>query len=233
MRQSIVQHNLDQVLGASETVEGCDTPVHQPSYHPTPWLMVNRILDVVDKLTGGRAGWVQRFFSFAFIGGCAACVNLTVFFIVNTFLHLPVSNLVHIAIAFVVASEISLLANFIPNDYFTFRRMAGNRSWGMRCARFHLTAFSGVALTYLFQFCFNFFLHIPAFFAQAMAIFIVLFYNFTFHHVFTYRHKKSALVSSFSLEDEAELIKQAVMEKIERDVDALNLAPVEVTSSQS
>ena len=49
---------------------------------------------------------------------------------VDRFVYLPVNNVVHNAIAFVVANEISLLANFIPNDYFTFRRMAGNRTWG-------------------------------------------------------------------------------------------------------
>ena len=106
MKQSIVQHKLDQVLRASEIVESGKTSVRQPTYHPTSWLLINRILDVVDQLTGGLAGWVQRFFSFAFIGGFAACVNLTVFFVVNNFLHLPVNGMVHNAIAFVVANEV-------------------------------------------------------------------------------------------------------------------------------
>jgi len=194
--------------------------------------MVNRILDVVDELTGGRAGWVQRFFSFAFIGGFAACINLVIFYVVDHFVHLPVNSVVHNAIAFVIAAEISLMANFIPNDYFTFRRMAGNRSWAGRCARFHLTALSGILLTYFLQFCFNFFLHIPAFFAQALATFLVLFYNFTFHHLFTYRHKKPVVTGARSLESEAELIKQAMIEQIDFDLDSLDLTPVEATSSR-
>jgi putative flippase GtrA len=232
MKQSIVQHKLDEVLGSSEIVERSHTQVRRPSYHSTPWSLVNRILAVVDELTGGRAGWVQRFFSFAFIGGCAACVNLIVFFIVDHFVHLPVNEVLHNAIAFVVANEISLLANFIPNDYFTFRRMAGNRPWSLRCARFHITACTGITLTYLLQFCFNFFLHLPSIFALATAIFMVLFYNFTFHHVFTYRHKKSPTTASLSLSDEAELIKQAVIEGMDFDVDSLNLTPLETTSSR-
>lgn len=227
MRQSIVQPDLDKVLRASEIVESCNTPVRQPSYQPTSWLMINRILDVVDELTGGRAGWVQRFFSFAFIGGFAACVNLVVFFIMDHYVQLPVNAIAHNAIAFIVANEISLLANFIPNDYFTFRRLAGNRPWGLRCARFHLTACSGITLTYLLQFCFNFYFHLPSIFAQAAAIWIVLFYNFTFHHVFTYRHKKPA--ATVSLESEAELVKQALAEQIDLDVETPDLAPVEAT----
>jgi putative flippase GtrA len=227
MKQSIVQHNLDKVLGSAEIVERSNTQVRQPSYHSTPWSLVNRILAFVDDLTGGRAGWVQRFFSFAFIGGWAACVNLIVFYIVDHFVHLPVNAVVHNAMAFVVANEISLLTNFILNDYFTFRRMGRNRSWALRCARFHLTACTGITLTYVLQFCFNFFLHLPSIFALAMAIFIVLFYNFTFHHVFTYRHKKPAV----SLGSEAELSEQAPLEQIDLDVETSNLTPVDATSA--
>jgi putative flippase GtrA len=227
MKQSIVQYELDEVLSTSEIVEGCDTKVRQPTYKPTPWLIVNRVLDIVDELTGGLAGWVQRFFSFAFIGGFAACVNLIVFYVVDHFVHLPVNAVVHNAIAFVVANEISLLANFIPNDYFTFRWMARNRPWGLRCARFHITACTGITLTYLLQFCFNFFFHLPSIFALAGAIWIVLFYNFTFHHVFTYRHKKPAV----SLGSEAELSEQAPPEQIDLDVETSNLTPVDATSA--
>ncbi len=229
MKQSIMQRELDEVLGASEIVESCNTQVRQPTYRPTSWLIINRILAIVDELTGGHAGLVQRFFAFAFIGGFAACINLIVFYAMDHVVKLPVNDMAHNAIAFVVASEISLLANFIPNDYFTFRRMARNRSWGVRCARFHVTALSGVVLTYLLQFCFNFFFHVPAFFAQAMAIFLVLFYNFTFHHLFTYRHQKPVLERTVSLGSEVELIKQAMIEQIDLDVD---FAPVEATSSR-
>ena len=229
MKQSIVQCELDEVLGTSEIVESHRMQVHRLTYHPTSWLLVNRILAIVDELTGGRAGWVQRFFTFAFIGGFAACVNLIVFYVVTHFVLLPVNAMLHNAIAFVVASEISLLTNFMLNDYFTFRRMASHRPWNARCARFHVTALTGVALTYSLQFCFNFFFYVPAFFAQALAIFIVLFYNFTFHHVFTYRHKEPA--AALLLGGGATLIEQAIIDEIDLDVDALELAPVEAVSS--
>jgi putative flippase GtrA len=232
MRKSIVPPDLGEVLRASEIVDSCNTQVRQPSYHPTSWPMINRILDVVDDLTGGLAGWVQRFFSFAFIGGFASCVNLIVFYIVDHFVNLPVSAVAHNAIAFVAANEIALLANFIPNDYFTFRRLAGNRPWGLRCARFHVTACSGITLTYILQFCFNFFFHLPSIFALATAIWIVLFYNFTFHHVFTYRHKKPAVSNASSSGSEVELIKQTLVEQINLGVEAADLTPVEATSSR-
>src|SRR5436305_6199597 len=228
MKQSIVQRQLDEVLGGLETVEGRKTQVRQPTYHPTSWLMINRILDVVDELTGGLAGWVQRFFSFAFIGGFAACVNLIAFYVFDHFVHLSVNGVVHNAMAFIVANEISLLTNFISNDFFTFRRMAGNRSWSLRCARFHFTACSGIILTYLLQFCLDFFLLLPSIFSLSIAIFLVHFYNFTFHHIFTYRHKNPAV----SLGSEAELIKQTMIEEMDFDVDSLEIAHFEATSSR-
>jgi putative flippase GtrA len=164
-----------------------------PSYRPTPWKMVNYSLDIVDRVSGGRADWFQRFVSYLFIGGFAAVVNLVVFYTVFYRIPLPVNTAFHNLIASVLASEISIMANFIPNDYFTFRHLPGhNRSWLARCSRFHLTSIVGSLLTFLIEFSFNYAGHVPAMFAQAIALILVLIYNFSFHHIFTYRHVKTA-----------------------------------------
>ncbi len=163
------------------------------TYQPTPWALVNRVLDIVDSVTGGRAGQLQRFFSFAFIGGMASLVNLLVLYVVYYHISLPVTIHVHYVVAFLLASEISILANFIPNDYFTFRHLAGHqRSWGARCLRYHVTSISGTLLTFLINFGLSYGLRISPVLAQAAALIIVLFYNFTVHHLFTYRHVKTA-----------------------------------------
>ncbi|MBE3560123.1 MAG: GtrA family protein [Ktedonobacteraceae bacterium] len=193
MEQSLLERNLEEVGSeALDALEGQPVRVRPagslPSYRPTPWAIVNRALDIVDRMSGGRAVWVQRFFSFAFIGGCAALVNLIVYATIMHGIKLPVNIVLHNAIAFVFASELSIMANFIPNDYFTFRHLDGHkRSWFARCARFHLTAIGGTLLTYLIQFVLIFLAHLPAIIAQATALILVLFYNFTFHHLFTYR----------------------------------------------
>jgi len=164
--------------------------VDRPSYTPTSWAIVNHALDIADKVTNGRADWVQRFFSYGFIGGIAASVNLVLFSIIYHSVAMPFSDMVHNLIAQVIAFEISLLVNFIPNDYFTFRHLAGhNRSWGARCLRYHITSIAGFCLTVLIEFMLTFGAHIPAFFSQAIALILVFIYNFTFHHLFTYRHK--------------------------------------------
>lgn len=160
----------------------------RPSYTPTSWAIVNRALDMVDKVTNGRADWVQRFFSYSFIGGIAALVNLVLYSLIYLFVSLPVSNMVHNLIAQAIAFEISLMVNFIPNDYFTFRHLAGhNRSWRARCLRYHITSLTGLSLTVVISSTLTFGLHIPAFFSQAIALILVFIYNFSFHHLFTYR----------------------------------------------
>ncbi|MDQ2713277.1 MAG: GtrA family protein [Chloroflexota bacterium] len=167
-----------------------------PSYHPTRLKFVNAALDLADDVTGGRAGWLQRLFTYLCIGGFAAVVNIVIFSLVLYRVPLPFSWMtysIHNIVANVVAAEISIMANFIPNDYFTFRHLPGHdRSWTQRCMRFQMTAISGSILTILLEFTFVSFLHMPAIPAQALALILALIYNFTAHHVFTYRHVKLA-----------------------------------------
>ena len=178
------------------------SPTKLPSYHPTSWSIVNSILDIADNITNGRAGLLQRLFSFLLFGGIAALVNLIVFYIIFYHTSLPVivglnadGNVkLHNVIAFLIASEISLITNFIPNDRYTFRHLPGRtRSWPARCARFHVTSISGTILTFLIEFTLSTVLHVPAIVSQAIAILIVMVYNFAFHHLFTYRHVKVEL----------------------------------------
>ncbi len=191
MEPSLLEQNLEvsDVLDRQEVLPA----LRLPSYRPTGLAFVNRILDTVDTITNGRAVWCQRFFMFAFIGGFAALVNIAVFYFVFDVVALPVHEAIHNVIASVFAAEISIMANFIPNDFFTFRHLPGHqRSWRARCARFHITSIGGSVLTFLLQFGMSHSLHVRPLFAQAIALIIVLFYNFSFHHLFTYRHVKPA-----------------------------------------
>ncbi|GHO76155.1 hypothetical protein KSD_39260 [Ktedonobacter sp. SOSP1-85] len=178
---------------AASVVPATPADVPTRSYHPYSWSVANRVLDVVDTLTGGRAGMLQRLSSYVVIGGVAAVVNLIVYYIVYHFVPVPGTDTVHLVVAFLCATEISIMANFVPNDYFTFRHVAGarQRSWLQRCLRFQLTCISGSALTALIQFSLVYLVHVWPLFAQASALIIVLFYNFTVHHLFTYRHVKT------------------------------------------
>ncbi|GCE11696.1 GtrA family protein [Tengunoibacter tsumagoiensis] len=209
MEQSTVPSESHGILEPAISVEELMGPASRiPSYSPTPWAIVNSILDIVDKVSGGRAGWVQRFFSFAFFGGMAAVVNLIVFYI-GYYVVLPSDgSTVHYVVAYLFAYELSVLANFIPNDYFTFKqlRSSGDRPWIVRNARFHAGSITGGVLTFVLSYAFKSFLGVPAIIAQAIALILVLFYNFAFHHLFTYRHKKAVSVEEALIET----VKEAV-----------------------
>ena len=159
------------------------------SYYDTRWSLVNQALAITERLTGGRAGVFQRLFTYLVIGGTAALVNLGVFAV---FYHFGSPKVIwYYLLANVVAYELSILANFIPNDYFTFRFLPGHqRSWLARCLRFHLTSLSGVLVTFILSSIFFHLLGIPPLIAQALALILAVFYNFTVHHLFTYAHKQ-------------------------------------------
>ncbi len=184
------------------------TPFAQPqSYRSTPWGIVNSLLDNVDTLTHGRAGLLQRFSTFVVIGGFAAIVNLVVFYLAFYHIHFPASvgSVLPNIVASILAAEISIMTNFALNDHFTFRYLPGrSRSWLTRCVRFQVTSIGGTILTFLIEFgltsfAYTFLMrsgarslaHFSAFMAQAVALILVLFYNFAFHHLFTYRHVKA------------------------------------------
>lgn len=163
-----------------------------PSYHPTRWRVVNRLLDVADVLSRGHADWIQRLATYLVFGGTAALVNLGVFALVLG-VALPIADVAHNLIAFVVAAEASTMVNFLLNDYVTFRYLAGHsRRWLARCVRFHVTCIAGTVLAYVVQLALHFLLGLPAFLAEALAIAILTAFNFTVHHMFTYRRLKSA-----------------------------------------
>jgi putative flippase GtrA len=186
---------LEQQLDVSEPLQAREEMLapRGPSYQATAWTPVNRLLDIVDTYTGGRAAICQRFFSFAFIGGIAAIVNIAVFYYMFDLLALPVNDTLRNVIASVVAAEISIMANFQLNDFFTFRRLAGHqRTWIARGVRFHITAVGGSVLIFAIQFALSHLLHMRPIFGQVIALILVLFYNFTLHHVFTYRQVKPA-----------------------------------------
>ena len=191
MEQSLLEHDLED--SDSLVMQEVAPAPRLPSYHPTAWAFVNRVLDIVDTITGGRATWCQRFFMYAFIGGFAALVNIAVFYLVFYVIALPVNETIHNVIAAVLAAEIAIMANFVPNDFFTFRHLPGHRrSWVARCMRFHITSVGGNVLTFVIQFTISHLLHMQPIIAQAIALILVLFYNFSFHHIFTYRRVKPA-----------------------------------------
>lgn len=208
MDRSIIQNNVDEIIDPSrEVIEEIAEIMDQvapalvvPSYRPTRWTLANKALDKVDTLTSGRAGSLLQFASFLTIGGSTTIVNLAIVYVVLYKLNLPLTALsvaVRVQVANLIASalgsELSLIANYMLNDTFTFRDAPGHdRPWFTRFSRFHATAIVGILLTIGLQSLQINLLHIQPLIGQGIAVIIVLFYNFFFHQFFTYRRLKDA-----------------------------------------
>jgi len=130
---------------------------------------------------------VVRLVSFLVVGGFGAVVNLVCFSCAYYALGWPVSRLLAYAIAFIIATEVSILVNFMLNDRFTFRQLHDRRrAWQARCMRHHVTSVGGTLVTLGISFSLLHVLHVPALLAQAMALVVATGFNFVAHHVFTY-----------------------------------------------
>lgn len=201
-RESTVDYYETQPMRANPPVASGDAaalPKDQrplPSYHPTGVALIDRSLDIADRLSGGRAEWIQRLFSYLFVGGIAAIINLiTLQLTLNLLAPATFPYRLHYAIAFIVATEVSIMANFIPNDRITFSHLPGHsRTWIQRCARFHVTCTGGVIVTFLVSSLLHLVFNVPALASQAVALIVATAFNFTFHHLFTYRHKASTVL---------------------------------------
>ena len=160
-----------------------------PSYAPTGNGLLDGLLQRVDSLTNGKAGLLQRAFTYVCIGGLAAVINLITLFVLYNVIAMPFSPNIHWLIGFIIAAVVSTMANFILNDWLTFSHLPGHaRSWTMRCLRFYSTSLLGTIITLILSFACKTWLGMSALVAEAVAIIIALFVNFTMHHVWTYRH---------------------------------------------
>jgi putative flippase GtrA len=165
-----------------------------PGYYASRWIWLNRLLDNADSVAGRSAGLFHRLFSFLLIGGIGAIINILCFTITYASLIRLTAALVAYFVAFFLATEISIMTNFVLNDSFTFRHLHGSdRSWQIRCLRFHATTIGGVVLTMSISFSLLHFLHVLALLSQAIALLVATSFNFAGHHIFTYRrfHKRN------------------------------------------
>lgn len=135
----------------------------------------------LNRSTKGHGAEVMRLGSFLFVGGLASLINLAGVWFFSRYTALPYDLYI------VLATEISLLCNFAMNDQLTFRSLGSQRSWLMRCLRFHGPASIGFVLTLLIAYAAHHAGHLSPVSAQAVAIIIVTFVNFTMHRLWTYR----------------------------------------------
>ncbi len=150
----------------------------------------------LDAKSHGKANSIISLLSFLVIGGSASIINLMVVLIFDIVDKTHRNDLAVQLLYGAIATEISLIYNFMLNDRFTFKLLVDkNRTWLQRCIRFHGPAMVGFVLTQVLHAVFYLALrgtatpHITVV-SQALAILIVTFVNFAMHRFWTYRPQK-------------------------------------------
>jgi putative flippase GtrA len=202
MEQTIVQSNVDEILDPSQEIieEIVEIVEHvapaasaKPSYQPTRWPQANALLDKVDDITNGRAGSLVQFATFLVFGGTTTIINLAIVYVAYYRIPMPaLTDAWHSLLATVLGCELSLTCNFLLNDNFTFKNMPGrSRSLLARFWRFQTTGIVGTLLNLAIATGLADLAHMNTLVAEAIAVIIVLFYNFFVQSFFTYaKHKQ-------------------------------------------
>ncbi len=171
--------------------------VHATALAPVQPSWYDQLLHLLDEKSGGRAEELVRIAQFLLVGGTASLLNLVCVGLLDRVFH-P-TGVMPVFFVILAATEISLLANFMLNDRFTFRSLVGeHRTWLQRCIRFHGPASVGFVLTLVISNSVHHFVtyghgkHLPLVVGQAIAIVIVTFVNFFMHRNWTYREVKTA-----------------------------------------
>jgi putative flippase GtrA len=149
---------------------------------------VDAFLAYVDRVTQGRAGALQRLFTYIIVGALSAGVNLLAFQFLYTRAVTVSPSVWRYLLAYAGSAEVSVVTNFILNDRYTFQRLAGHaRPWRARLLRFHATATGGILLTLMLSLGMRYGLQLAPLLAQAAAILAALIFNLSMHYLWTYR----------------------------------------------
>jgi serine/threonine-protein kinase len=140
--------------------------------------------------SGGQA--VRHVASYLIVGVASTLVNLGCFQFIYGALALPLTETVRYFAAYLGAAEAATMFNFVFNDRYTFAHMPGhNRPWIVRCGRFHTTVINGFVLTLVVSGGLHYLLGLHVLIGQAVGIFVALCFNFTVHHLWTYRPRRA------------------------------------------
>ncbi len=190
LRQTMVMES-QPLLAAMSGITPLPVELQAELMIDTEWY--RRFYAWLDRISGNKAAKITQLLSFLIIGGSASLLNLLIVFGLDA-LDPNHNAILHHVIYAAIATEVSLIYNFMLNDRFTFRLMIDQRrTWLQRCLRFHAPASVGFVLTLVLSSVFLVVLKaLPhaAEIAQALAIVIVTAVNFLMHSFWTYRPTK-------------------------------------------
>lgn len=98
-------------------------------------------------MTGGAKAVLARFIKFGIVGGSGVIVNLGIYFFLTRGLGWQ-ETLWGKYISYALSVEVSILTNFLLNDFWTFADRRDADPWRIRFLRFHVVSLVGMAVNW-------------------------------------------------------------------------------------
>ena len=137
--------------------------------------------------SSGQWEALQQFAQFCLVGATGVLVDMSLFWLLCEKLNLDLQY------GKPIAAEVALLNNFAWNERWTFAGASCDRASVLtRLKRFHLICGSGIAISVCIVFILVRSLHFHALVANAIAIGMVSFWNFTLAKSWSWRSAKTA-----------------------------------------
>jgi dolichol-phosphate mannosyltransferase len=117
-----------------------------------------------------------RFLRFGLVGFSGLFVDMAMFYLLRSYLHLPIAR------STILSAEVAVVNNFLWNDVWTFRDISrgqpGKRKRFKRFLKFNLICLMGIVLQALVVSFLHDVFRVNEFLAKLMAIAVVTFWNF-------------------------------------------------------
>jgi dolichol-phosphate mannosyltransferase len=128
-----------------------------------------------------RLGDPSRIFKFAVVGTSGVGVNMFFFWFFRQIVGIDLE------IASPIAVELSIVSNFLLNDYWTFSDAVKASPFRIRLARFHVAAAGGFLINYLVLLGLVRFFGVQPDLANLIGIAVAFLWNYTFNVKWTWR----------------------------------------------
>ncbi len=130
---------------------------------------------------------LRRYVKFCVVGGSGVVVDMGIIYLLAS----PSMLGWNISLSKVIAAEVAIFNNFLWNDLWTFRGLAGERNlwrdWLARFLKFNLICLAGIVLSVLLLNVQVYWLHLNLYLANFIAIVLVSLWNFFLNLRFGWR----------------------------------------------
>jgi dolichol-phosphate mannosyltransferase len=136
---------------------------------------------------GNLLGTIKRFIRFGLVGASGVGVDMAVLFLLTD----PRLLGWGLSLSKAIAAEVAIFNNFLWNEIWTFRDLAGASAGGMararRLAKFNIICVAGIVFSIVLLNVQVRFLHFNVYMANFIAIFLVSIWNFAMNLKFGWR----------------------------------------------